>query len=124
MTPQAVLEIAEVPKTINGKVDRSALVAMADRLLTAQRHCAASLPRSEDPLVAELEELWLDLLDVERIDPAESLLDIGAHSLNVLTALARIEADYGIRLPMLDFFHVPTLNGLAGQVRAATGGAR
>jgi amino acid adenylation domain-containing protein len=124
MAPQAVLEVTEIPKTANGKVDRTALCATAGQLLATRRRWSASMPAADDPLVAELEQLWRGLLGVQRIDPAESLLDIGAHSLNVLTAIARIEADHGVRLQMLEFFRAPTLNGLAGQVRAATGGAR
>jgi amino acid adenylation domain-containing protein len=124
MIPRAVLAVPEIPKTVNGKVDRQALLGMAERLLTAQRPLAAASRVRDDPLVAELGLLWQGLLGVEHIDPGESLLDCGAHSLTVLTAFAKIESEMGVSLPMLEFFRAPTLAGLAGQIRAAGGGRR
>jgi amino acid adenylation domain-containing protein len=125
MVPRAVLPVGEIPKTANGKVDRTALLGRADQLLADQRRTRVdSGPLRDDPLVGELEGLWRELLGIERIGADESLTDLGAHSLSVLTALARIEAEHGARVPMLEFFRAPTLSALADQIRRTLGEAK
>ncbi|HEY3606561.1 MAG TPA: non-ribosomal peptide synthetase, partial [Pseudonocardiaceae bacterium] len=121
MVPTRVLLVDTVPTTGNGKVDRAALLGMADRLIAADRD---SGPREhiapKDPLERWLLELWTELLGRDDLSTGRSLLECGAHSLNVLTALGRIETERGVRVPVLDFFRAPTVTALAALVRANT----
>ena len=117
MLPRTVLTVDAVPKTINGKVDRARLLADADRLLAEQRRSTAQRAAPQrDPTLRWLEELWCAQLGRERIDPDESLLDLGAHSLMALAVVATIEQRHGTRVPLLDFFRSPTLRFLAGHI--------
>ncbi|MZE79645.1 AMP-binding protein, partial [Streptomyces sp. SID5475] len=124
MLPRRVLPVDAVPITGNGKFDRPALLALADRLIRDEREQGGDerLAVPEDVLEAWLLDLWSGLLDRRDLPTGGSLLDYGAHSLNVLTALTRIEEEYGVRVPVLDFFRAPTVRQLAGLVRAGSAG--
>lgn len=120
MVPAAVIAVAAVPKTANGKVDRKVLLADAQRRSAAHRAAdRTDGPAPADPLVAALAALWADVLGVDRVQPTASLVELGAHSLKVLLALARIEAEHGVRVPMLEFFREPTVDRVAALVRDA-----
>lgn len=121
MVPRRVLVVDAMPTTGNGKFDRPALLALADRLIEHERdRHEERVPLPDDALEAWLLDLWSELLDRRDLPAAGSLLEYGAHSLNVLTALARIEEEYGVRVPVLDFFRAPTVRELAGLVRAGS----
>lgn len=117
MVPARVFAVAALPVTANGKVDRTALLGQVDQLILADRPQRTE-PRPADPLAAELLAMWAELLDRDDLTTDGSLLASGAHSLNVLTALAEIETRHGVRVAMLDFFRAPTVDRLAELVRA------
>ncbi|MFD0312737.1 non-ribosomal peptide synthetase [Streptomyces flavalbus] len=122
MVPARVLPVAAVPTTRNGKVDRTALLAEAERAVREEdASAAAAVTVADDPLLAWLQELWSGLLGRTGLPVDRSLFEYGAHSLNVLTARAAIEEAHGVQIPILDFFREPTLRAQAawidGQVR-------
>jgi amino acid adenylation domain-containing protein len=120
MVPARILRVDSVPTTGNGKVDRPALLAIADRLITEERReQRPPAPTAADPLESWLQALWAELLDQPLPPVDRSLLEIGAHSLNVLLALMRIEQEHGVQVPILEFFRAPTVSSLATLVREA-----
>ncbi|RMI40638.1 non-ribosomal peptide synthetase [Streptomyces triticirhizae] len=126
MVPGRVLPVDVVPTTGNGKVDRPALLATADALiarLEAPPDPDVAAGRPDDPLQAQLLELWAELLERRDLTLDRSLLECGAHSLNVLSALTRIEQRFGARIAVLDFFRAPTIRELARLVEAEVGAA-
>ncbi|AVV46718.1 non-ribosomal peptide synthetase [Streptomyces sp. P3] len=125
MAPSRVFEVASVPVTRNGKVDRPALLKEAEK---AVREEAASgggaVTTAQDPLEAWLQHLWQELLGRADVPVDRSLLDYGAHSLNVMTARAAIEERHGVQIPVLDFFLDPTIRAQAGWITRSRDGAR
>jgi acyl-coenzyme A synthetase/AMP-(fatty) acid ligase len=124
MVPAHVVAVGTVPTSATGKTDRGALLAQADDLLarTAVETAAAPADYADD-LERELADIWGTLLGVEGIPSHRSVLEFGAHSLNVFTALAQVQQRYGVMPPMVDFFRSPTIATLAGLVRAGQPGA-
>ncbi|WP_369374972.1 amino acid adenylation domain-containing protein [Streptomyces sp. cg36] len=122
MVPTRVLTVDAVPTSHNGKVDRAALLRglppLPDRGEWAGVRAADPAAEGLDPeTVGQLHALWAELLG--RDVPLEaSLVDLGAHSLNVLTALSRIEHRFGVQIPVLDFFRAPTVRALAETIAA------
>lgn len=123
MVPSHVLPVDSVPASHNGKLDRAALLDRAPELLAAhapdpaeQQDGGTGTPDGLDrSLVAELCGLWSELLG--RTVPVEgSLVEHGAHSLNVLTALTQVEQRYGVQVTILEFFSDPTVRALAEAV--------
>ncbi|WP_108999100.1 non-ribosomal peptide synthetase [Streptomyces rishiriensis] len=125
MAPSRVFEVASVPLTRNGKVDRPALLKEAQK---AVREEAASgggaLTTAKDPLEAWLQHLWGELLGRADVPLDRSLLDYGAHSLNVMSARAAIEERHGVQIPVLDFFLDPTIRAQAAWITRSRDGAR
>ncbi|MFP3986815.1 amino acid adenylation domain-containing protein [Streptomyces sp. E11-3] len=118
MVPARVLTVDTMPTTGNGKFDRPALLAMADQLIArADTPRQASDAAPTDELESWLLDLWSELLGRADLVVDRSLLECGAHSLNVLTALSRIEQRRGVRVAVLDFFRAPTIRALAGLLR-------
>lgn len=124
MVPSRVFALASVPTTRNGKVDRTALLKHAEQAIREQDRCdTGAAGTADDPLQAWLQELWGQLLGRTDIPLDRSLLDYGAHSLNVMTACATIEEEHGVRIPILDFFRDPTIRAQAAWINEAGGDA-
>ncbi|NUT97332.1 MAG: amino acid adenylation domain-containing protein, partial [Saccharothrix sp.] len=114
MVPTRIHDLDKVPTSGTGKTDHTALAAL-DKL---QKTTESTGPvEYADDLERDLAALWCEVLDVEGVEPGRSLLEYGAHSLNVFTALARVEEDHGVAVPVADFFRVPTVSALAALVR-------
>jgi amino acid adenylation domain-containing protein len=122
MVPVRIHDIDHVPTSGTGKTDHAALAHLAGTL-TAERSTDATGPvEYGDDLERGLALLWSTILDTEGIEPDRSLLEYGAHSLNVFTAFAQIEEQYGVAVPVTDFFRAPTITALADLVRAEVAG--
>ncbi|MBU8858620.1 MULTISPECIES: condensation domain-containing protein [unclassified Micromonospora] len=71
---------------------------------------------TEDDLQREITDLWRELLDLPEIDPDRSLLEYGAHSLLVFTALSRVRRRYQVSVPIIEFFRQPTVAAMTDAV--------
>jgi acyl carrier protein len=123
MVPARIFDLDSVPVTGAGKTDRDALAARADGLAGQAPEGADGEAGYADDLERELAELWAQVLGVPRIRRDRSVLDYGAHSLNVVTVLAEVGELYGIAPPITEFLRSPTVATLAGLVRAALAAA-
>ncbi|MFF7453223.1 amino acid adenylation domain-containing protein [Kitasatospora sp. NPDC008115] len=115
MVPLAVAVLAAMPLTPNGKTDRKALPPVAR---SRGGHELFVAPRT--PVEARIAELWQGLLGVPEVGVHDVFLDLGGHSLLAAGLLARIEREFGTRVPLAEFFAAPTIASLA--VRVANGG--
>ncbi|MEV4878676.1 non-ribosomal peptide synthetase [Streptomyces cyaneofuscatus] len=116
MVPTRTFALDTVPTTPNGKVDRAALAERAERALAEETRTAPSADVADDPLVAALQRMWAGLLGTADVPVDRSLLEHGAHSLTVMSAAATIEEEYGVRIPILDFFRTPTIRAQADRI--------
>ena len=113
MVPRSVTVLAALPLSSNGKIDRSALAALAPRAAAGGDHVA---PRT--PLEAELLSLWADLLENRSMGVTSNLFEQGADSLLATRALSRIRTAHGIELPLRTLFERPTIALLAEAIEA------
>ncbi len=118
MVPSWVLPVSRVPVTKNGKIDRTALLAEAV-IEAAADETAGGEPAYSSDLERDLAVIWARLLGRADLEPRQSLLDYGAHSLTAFTALAQIQQRYGTAVPIGDFFRSPTIAALTAAVRAS-----
>ncbi|MBD0741868.1 amino acid adenylation domain-containing protein [Streptomyces sp. CBMA152] len=116
MHPAHVLAVDSIPTSHNGKLDRAALLRRLPELLVERAQDDPAAPTADggpaSVLETELCALWSELLGAD-VPVDGSLVEHGAHSLNVLTALARIEQRHGVQITILDFFRTPTVRALA-----------
>jgi amino acid adenylation domain-containing protein len=109
MVPAACVELAVLPLTPAGKVDRRAL---AERGPLPARNP----PRSEAPSTpAEeaLAEIWGQVLETRGIGIHDDFFDLGGNSLQATQVLLRIREAFGVELPVRTFFDQPTIAAVA-----------
>ena len=73
--------------------------------------------RIDDAVAADIEArlgaLWTSLLGRHAIGVDEDFFALGGHSLLAIRLIAKVEASFGIRVSMAEFFERPTIAGLA-----------
>jgi acyl transferase domain-containing protein/thioesterase domain-containing protein len=69
-------------------------------------------------VVGALTAMWRDLLGLADISPTDDFFDLGGHSLIAIRLMARIHRELGVRFQLATLFEAPTIDKLAGLVRA------
>jgi amino acid adenylation domain-containing protein len=111
MVPAAFVQLASLPLTLNGKLDRKAM--------PEPDFDAASVYRApETPNQVKLCAIFASVLEVERVGIDDSFFDLGGQSLQALRLLSRIRSELGVDLLVNLLFDVPTVAGLAKHIEA------
>jgi amino acid adenylation domain-containing protein len=112
MVPSRLVELTELPRLPNGKIDRQRLSRMplaAEAGGEPEGSPASDLERS-------LISLWQALLGVSRIGPDDNFFELGGHSLLVFEMTLALERDLGTSLPPAEVFASPTVRQLARRI--------
>jgi acyl carrier protein len=117
MVPTVWVELASLPRTLNGKIDRSALFAPASDPATAQH------VEPNGAVELALAAIWIEILGVERIGANAHFFDAGGHSLLAMQMISRVRRDLGVELPIRAVFETPTLAALARRIEAISSAA-
>jgi amino acid adenylation domain-containing protein len=118
MIPAVFTELAALPLTANGKVDRAALPA-PDAARAGQDGQPAG-PRSvTEELLAGI---WAQVLDTDLAGQDDNFFALGGHSLLATQVISRIRAAFGAEVPVAALFDRPTIAGLAAVIDAAAPG--
>ncbi|MFT4115508.1 amino acid adenylation domain-containing protein [Bradyrhizobium sp.] len=113
--PSAFLFLENVPLNAHGKLDRSALLTPAQQD-TPESEAAVPARRFTEKV---LSDIWMDLLNVERLGVTDNFFDLGGHSLLAGQAMARVARALGVSLPIKTIFEAPTIEELARRVDEA-----
>jgi amino acid adenylation domain-containing protein/non-ribosomal peptide synthase protein (TIGR01720 family) len=114
MVPAAVVNLAVMPLTANGKVDRRALPAPdSSRLSTDQTYVA---PQTDKEKV--LAGIWADVLRLERVGARDNFFELGGDSILSIQMIARA-SQAGLRLTPKDLFRHQTVAELAAMAEAS-----
>ncbi len=86
---------------------------------------AAAVPvpvmRATPRTLKRLSAIWRNSLGTAPQGPGTDFFDLGGNSLGALRMLAKVEADFGVRVAIAGFFDDPTLGGLACKIDAILG---
>jgi len=118
MVPAWFIELNEIPRTPNLKVDRKRLAE-----ITLENHVPATqnLQHPRNAIEKELVNIWKDVLNLDSLGIHESFFDLGGHSLLAARLMARIENVTGKRIPLASLLQFPTIEGLAQVIRKQDG---
>ncbi|MBV1871343.1 MAG: amino acid adenylation domain-containing protein [Gammaproteobacteria bacterium] len=108
MLPSAVIILAALPLSENGKVDRKALPAW---------HAE---PAAKTPFVAPRNEMertvaqfWCGFLKLDAVGVHDNFFELGGHSLMATQIVSRIRERYEVEISLAKLFEKPTIEALA-----------
>ncbi|HZF12803.1 MAG TPA: amino acid adenylation domain-containing protein, partial [Thermoanaerobaculia bacterium] len=113
MVPATFVEMAGLPRTPNGKIDRGALPEPAVGPLPT----GYEAPRT--PVEEVLAGIWAWVLRLEsgsRIGVHDNFFDLGGHSLTATIATSQARQTFQVELPTRALFESPTLGELAQRI--------
>jgi amino acid adenylation domain-containing protein len=107
MVPSLLVQLDAMPINASGKLDRTALPEPDFRLSAAAfREPRTATERSVAALFAEL-------LEVDVVGLDDDFFRLGGNSLIATRAIGRLQANFGVRVDVRDFFDSPTVAVLA-----------
>lgn len=114
MIPTHFIRIDSVPVTPNGKIDYNVL---PDPTTSPRKVYVA--PRDEVEI--KLSEIWSEILGREDISIRDNFLEIGVHSLNIMTMIAKVYEYFEVELPLEEVFNQGTIENIAAFIRQHEG---
>jgi amino acid adenylation domain-containing protein len=108
MVPSAWLLLDELPRSPNGKINRTALP------VTDGVESRSNFQAPETPVECKLANIWLELFGVSQVGLHDDFFQhMGGHSLLATRLISRIRDSFGVELPLRAVFRTPTVAGLA-----------
>ncbi|WP_327583582.1 non-ribosomal peptide synthetase [Nonomuraea sp. NBC_00507] len=112
MIPVRHTTLTSLPLTPNGKLDRAALPSPS---WTRPGTAAFRVPATA--VESDLAELWAGVLGAtEPIGADDDFFELGGHSLAATQIIARVQARYGLEVPIVVLFEHPTIAGFAARL--------
>lgn len=115
MLPAAVVPLAALPLTANGKLDRKQL---RTRKVCKPRPKTIALPRSE--VEEQMLEIWEDLLGIMDLSVDDGFFEAGGNSLLAITLIERINRTFGCALTTTTLFKHASIAALSTHLAEPT----
>lgn len=112
LMPAVFMQVAELPLTLSGKVDRRALPDPETKAETA-----FVAPRT--PIEQRLAEIWALVLNVKQIGTNDNFFDLRGHSLLATRLLSLVRETFEVEIPLRSLFNEPTIAALAENIARA-----
>ncbi len=109
MTPHSVTVLDALPLTLNGKIDRNALIARVP--------AAASLEKRPIPPGSRLEkalaEIWGEILEQDAFGVHDNFFEQGGNSLLAIRLASRLQTTFRDDIGIVNIFEHPTIHAMA-----------
>ncbi|MBO9730364.1 MAG: amino acid adenylation domain-containing protein [Chitinophaga sp.] len=113
MLPARLTEIALMPLTMNGKIDRAALAAQATAMPDT-----AIYEGARNPTEAKLVAIWEELLEVSPVSIHDDFFKLGGHSLLAIRVISAVRKALNIEIDIKEIFDYPSISQLSSQISA------
>ncbi|WP_271217885.1 condensation domain-containing protein [Streptosporangium carneum] len=90
-------------------------------LFSPAENAASPSSEQEDEVVAQVRQIWQEVLRLDDIGLDEDLYDLGGHSLTITQIIARARRRLGVEVSLDVFFDTPTIAGMAEEVSRLRG---
>jgi amino acid adenylation domain-containing protein len=110
MVPTAWVVLDALPLTPRGKVDR--------RALPAPPPAAVSREAPQGQAERMVARLWSEVLGIAAVGRDDNFFDLGGHSLALAAVHEQLQAELGVRLPLVTLFESTTVRALAARIAA------
>ena len=110
MVPAAFVRLDRIPLTDNGKVDRKALPAPAAAAVAGRG------PVPDSGIERVIATAWRSVLASDGFGLDDNFFDVGGSSLTVVGMVARLRAETGRPVTVVDVFRCPTIRTLAARL--------
>ena len=109
MIPASIVILEELPKSINGKIDRKALPEPGFELYTDE----SSFFEAETEMEKTISSIWKQFLPVEKINIEANFFDMGGHSLIMAQVHHKLKESLQSDIQLITLFQFPTIRSLA-----------
>jgi len=113
MVPAVIHELASLPLSPSGKVDRKSLTTLAEEgAFTVTHEYQAPVTETEE----KLSEVWSVVLKKDQVGRNDNFFELGGHSLLATQVFNRIQKELGVKIELKNLFTYATLEKLAAHV--------
>ncbi|RMB77697.1 amino acid adenylation domain-containing protein [Rhodococcus sp. SBT000017] len=119
MIPNRILVMDALPLTANGKVDCTVL-SRSEEVLAADSSAPYVAPATDTE--RWLAEVWGAALHYDSVSVEDEFFTAGGNSLIAVALVNRINAEYGVKLPIQVILERPKLRDLAARIQGDAGG--
>ncbi len=107
MVPANFFYISEIPLTVNGKVDKKALLKLKSEEIYSDFEYIAPRNEQEETLV----HIWEEILERKNIGMKDDFFRLGGHSIKAIQLVNRYHKSFNVKLALKDIFEVTSLEG-------------
>jgi amino acid adenylation domain-containing protein len=113
LVPSIFVFVDELPTTQSGKIDAARLPELV------LSHAIGGADPTDSATEQRLAILWAQLLNVQKIGALDNFFDLGGDSLLATRLIARVAAEWMVRLPVRELFANATLREFARRIDSA-----
>ena len=113
MLPSAFVEMEELPRTLNGKIDRKALPALD----VVQQERAESDLQPRTPIEEIVAAIWREVLKLPVVGRTDNFFNLGGHSLLATQVILRLRDTLKVELPVRAMFESSTIEQLSALIQ-------
>ncbi|HYH08470.1 MAG TPA: amino acid adenylation domain-containing protein [Thermoanaerobaculia bacterium] len=114
MIPTFFIELASMPTTVSGKINRRALPRPEELLYEKREYRAPSTG-----LESRLATIWGDVLGLKKVSVDHPFVELGGDSLKGIRVVSAIYKELGVELGLKDLFASATIAALAPRIAEA-----
>ena len=113
--PSMLFPIDKFPLTTNGKLNRTALLDMADLKISEKVYEAPT-----NDIEKSLVEIWKQVLNLDNVGINDDFFMIGGDSLRATSLVLKIYQEFNIQIPLNEIFNNKTIKEIATYIQEAS----